>query len=223
MSLVGFLAAIKAPLIVAGFVAAYTVCEFAGLAPTPAELSQALLVFFRQHGAVVIAPICFLENFAPVNSWFPAALAILTAMASTSGDPKAGVLMFVVIWGSSLLGLVASFTLGRKLGHRQPDLIGSPKRNSRMKEMIIALTVFVHPYTGSLHVFRRGLEQAQWWDVWGAIVVAQFLWSVFWALTIYNYGLWLYEGNMLFILIWGYIVVWAILDLRKAYLRAAAQ
>jgi hypothetical protein len=206
-----FVKFLRAPLIATLVVLSYTIANLEGAVPSPERISSELLLFFTKRGALVVAPICFLENFAPLNSWFPGALAILTAMSSTSGDITAAIRMFFVIWPSSLLGLIASFYLGRFLHMRGQTV--SPhevqKRNN-FKNWIVTLVVFFHPYTGSLHAFRSGASGAPWSLSWMPILTAHFLWSVFWAVTTYKYGLWLYSGQGLLLLVWGYLVIWMI-------------
>jgi hypothetical protein len=110
--------ALRAPVLAIFIVLTYTVTNRVGLVASPEELSAALLTFFTQYGALVVAPLCFLESFAPFNGWFPGALAILTAMSSTTGNIPAAVEMFFVIWFFSLVGLLASFLTGRFLHAR---------------------------------------------------------------------------------------------------------
>jgi hypothetical protein len=218
-----FLKFLRAPLLAALVVLSYTIANLEGAVLSPEQISNELLLFFTRHGALVVAPICFLENFAPLNSWFPGALAILTAMSSTSGDITAALRMFFVIWPSSLLGLIASFCLGRFLhmrGQMTPPRELSKQNN--LKNWVITLVVFFHPYTGSLHAFRSGASGEPWALSWMPILTAHFLWSIFWAVTTYKYGLWLYNGQGLLLLVWAYLLIWIIVA-AIGYLKFAAR
>lgn len=201
-------AALFAPAAVAMIVLTYTLASAVGALPPAEELSQSLLAFFKRHGPLVVAPICFVENFAPVNAWFPGALAILTAMASTSGDPEAAIKMFLVIWPSSLLGLLASFLAGRLLGKRRRVVQTMESRDPDRSVWLLSLLTFFHPYTGSLNVFRMGTVGDSIRRIGTAVFVSHLLWSIFWAVTTYRYGLWLYNGSGLLVLVWLYLVAW---------------
>lgn len=202
------MAALFAPAAVALIVLTYTLASAVGALPSPEELSRSLLAFFKRHGPLVVAPICFVENFAPVNAWFPGALAILTAMASTSGDPEAAIKIFFVIWPSSLLGLVASFFAGHLLGRRRRMIQTMETRDSDRSVWLLSLLTFFHPYTGSLNVFRMGTVGDSIGRIGMAVFVSHLLWSIFWAVTTYRYGLWLYNGSGLLILVWLYLAAW---------------
>lgn len=205
----------------------YTIANEFGSVPPPSEVARILLSFFAQHGLWIVAPICFLENLAPLNSWFPGAFAILTAMASTSGDAIAGVRMFFVIWWSSLLGVAASYAIGRTVGNREKACSVDHSSNAFSKiDWATAFIVFVHPQTGSLHTFRLGTRSRSWRKAFLPVLIAHFSWSVFWAVTTYKYGLWIYGGNTLLFLIWGYLLFWigfeSLKFLRQSHLRAMA-
>lgn len=202
------MAALFAPAAVAVTVLTYMLASAVGALPPPDELSQSLLTFFKRHGPFVVAPMCFVENFAPVNAWFPGALAILTAMASTSGDPEAAIKMFFVIWPSSLLGLLASFLAGRLLGRRRRMTQTTEPKDSDRSVWFLSLLTFFHPYTGSLNVFRMGTVGNSIRRIGIAVFVSHLLWSVFWAVTTYRYGLWLYNGSGLLLIVWLYLIVW---------------
>jgi hypothetical protein len=133
-------------------------------------------------------------------------------MASTSGDVTAAIRMFLVIWLSSVLGLIASFLLGRAMrGIQVGSSTGAEKRSILWKRWLVTMALFAHPYTGSLHAFRVG-GQDKALSAWPSILVANFIWSIFWGVTTYKYGLWLYEGNTLLTLIWAYVLIWLSMD-----------
>jgi hypothetical protein len=212
-SILDLLAEIRTPLLVLVIVWSYAISSSFGIAPTPERVSEAMLVFFKRYGTAAVVPICFLENFAPVNSWFPGSLAILTAMASTAGDPAAAIRMFFAIWFSALIGLGASFVAGRRIqGSNTSNSHSASMAETKIRSWIITLLMFVHPYTGSLHTFRAGAKRIPFLRAWLPILVAHSLWSIFWGVTTYTYGLWLYEGSTLFILIWAYLIGWILFD-----------
>jgi hypothetical protein len=68
--------------------------------------------------------------------------------------------------------------------------------------------VFFHPYTGSLNVFRMGAAGDPFMAILMPVLVSHLLWSMFWAITTYRYGLWLYSGAGLLIFVWVYLVIW---------------
>lgn len=208
-SLWGLFSALRAPLFATAIVFAYTGASLGGLIANSEQLSTALLAFFSSYGVVVIAPICFLENFAPFNSWFPGALAILTAMASTSGNPSAAIRMFFVIWCSSLAGLIASFCFSRFVLMRgETKSVHSAHARSSVRDWVVTFLAFVHPYTGSLHAFRAGASNKPWTFSWPSMVFAHLVWCVFWGVTTYRYGPWLNQGQTFLVLLWLYLAAW---------------
>jgi membrane protein DedA with SNARE-associated domain len=158
--------------------------------------------WLTQRGILALWCVSVLENTVAVNTYFPGSLAILTAMASTQGDITKAVLAWVSIYLGALVGLYASYFIGRSLS-TAPTI-----QNSKLKS---ALT-FWHPYLASISCMQFGAARIPFASFSISTLPIATFWNLFWGVAMYNFGNFLGGSQSFVYFINGYIILLFALD-----------
>jgi hypothetical protein len=198
------------PLSILTVVLVYLLARSAGVLPTAKALSDGLGVYFDRYGLGLLAFVCFIEYFAPINTWFPGAFGILSAMASTSGDPSKALIVFLVIWISSFVGLAASYLFGGFFLRNHYRTGNEPASHSLLQGIL-----FIHPQMASLHLLQLGAERQFSLQLMVQTIGYQSAWSLFWGGTIYWFGVWFLESSAIYLAVFAYLLLWLARDVRR--------
>jgi hypothetical protein len=184
--------------------------------PSPQELNRLLVRLFLKYGLPLIALSSLLENIVGLNAWFPGAFTILTGMSLTAGHPSRAILTYLVIYIPAYCANVFSYILGRS--QRQSVQTTHPPKE-RDVWLWFVLTYW-HPQLASVTAFSMGIRDIvprSMFLVHSLLVSA--LWSVFWAVTIYHFGLIANVADYFGILFLMYLLIWAATDTWKFFSR----
>jgi len=176
--------------------------------PSPHELNELLVSLFKRFGLPIIGLSSFIENLIGVNSYFPGAFTILTGMSLTAGHPKEALVTYLVIYIPAYLANILSFFLGKL---RSSDK--QPGSSSPRKTTLWFICTYWHPQLAAVSAFSVGVR-----DLLPPkeFLIRSFLvslvWSVFWAVVIYNSGLMVNVTGYFSMLFFVYVVVWMVFD-----------
>lgn len=187
--------------------------SWAQVIPEPRELSQKLSHLFSHYGLPLVILCSFLENLAGVNSYFPGALTILTAMALTAGQPAKAIATYLAIYLPALVANILSFRFGLLTRQQGVENGLSVKKTC----MWIAATYW-HPQLASLTAYSIGSKNLRFRTFVKCSFPISFAWSVFWAVLIYTSGLLVDFTSYLFLLSFIYAIGWSLLEI-FTYLR----
>jgi membrane protein DedA with SNARE-associated domain len=164
-------------------------------------MTAAAVSFVSDHGSVALFITAVLENTALVNTYFPGAIAILSAMALTSGNPSLAMSVWLVISAGAFLGQIASFYLGRRMS--------AFSENNTSNFAILAYAVsYVHPYLGSLSSLNLGKNTTKSSVYLMILIPSLTLWNIFWGLSMYYFGNFLGNSASIFTLIIAISLIW---------------
>ena len=169
------------------------------------QIGNSVKEFFLTVGLWVLPIIVFVEYLYGVNFFFPGALTIIFAMASTEGQIFKAVSVFLIIWIFSLLGMIFSFTIGR-FQSRLSDLTITG-RSSFVKKIFI-LCSYAHPLTASIRAFQQGANHVTYRNYLLELVALNFIWNLFWGIISYCFGAVITAGNTFAYLLFFYSIYW---------------
>lgn len=202
-------ACLKAATVPLGILTAVLVLQlasWAGIIPTQASLMAAIVAWVAAKGAVAVFIVSVLENTAVFNTYFPGAIAILSAMALTHGNPVAAVQIWLAITCGGMLGQVISYLLGRRI---QLSSSAVPHWST------FALTYW-HPYTSSFTAFNAGSQGMSPTAFAMRALPSILAWSLFWGISMYCFGNFLGDAENFVRLIILYLIGWALISMVKA-------
>lgn len=168
-----------------------------GLWPSYQDIFSAISKWLAGRGALAVFAVSLVENIAILNTYFPGAIAILGAMAATSGDPALALKVWLAITMGAAAGQTASFYIGRQVQRVKTNVTS-----------LAMLTAYWHPFPGSLVSFtagRSGSKEIDFFPRAGAILL---FWNVFWGAAMYLFGNFIASENSLAFIV-GVLVVWA--------------
>lgn len=192
-----------------------------GVTPSPSDLQSELVRLFDEHGVWVVAPVSFVENLGGLNIYFPGSVAILTAMALTSGNLERAILIFFVIVLPSFTAHQLNFLGGRLFGASRADFLGENRLDFRTRRGLVVgfLATLWHPHFTALTAMVSGAE-GMCYRRFLAYFTPIFLgWNTFWGVTMYFWGAFARQGEGMFSFFWAYIVGWAAWDIWKLWKR----
>lgn len=169
-----------------------------------------LLTFFARYGAIVVAPISFVENLVGLNVYFPGSIAILTAMALSAGDPHKALATFVAITVPAFLAHQVNFVLGKRLRGRE---VGNTGRYKTVfgRNALFAGSLW-HPHFAALACIDAGSQGLSYGLFLSAFAPWFAVWNIVWALVMYNFGLLLTRDSKGNPLILGFLALWLLWD-----------
>lgn len=186
-----------------------------GVIPSPIQLNGVLLHLFIRYGLPLIALSAFLENLVGFNAYFPGAFTILTGMSLTAGHPAQAILTYFIIYIPSYTANVLSYCAGswRKFGTL--DVTISPSN----KIWLWFLLTYWHPQLASVTAFSAGVRNIRKTVFFAHSFFVSLLWSLFWAIIIYHFGLIANVAGYFGLLFIIYVLIWAAMDTWKYFKR----
>lgn len=181
------------------------------------ELAQR---FYGDYGSIILFIAGILEAIFIVGFYVPGSTTILLGGTLSSTD---SVSFFQVIFWSTLglaLGYSISYLMGRYGGTRIlkksgfEDQIGTYK-DKLSKNKIIYFWATVHPNIASLLAVAAGSLNINFLQFILMISIGQTIWSIFWGIVFYIFGLYLLKRIMILVLI--VIIILLIYQLFKYY------
>lgn len=114
----GTLSRIRAQLIVGVMLMLGAVLQEFGVIPSSPAIMNTLRQFLDTYGVGFVVLIAFLEHIGGLNVYFPGSIAILVAMANTSGNPRQAWAVFSAIILASALAQVVNFVASGWIGKK---------------------------------------------------------------------------------------------------------
>lgn len=197
-----------------GFCALLYTGSLLGLIPAPAKLNADLLGALKAYGLPLIAFCALLENIVGLSVYFPGAFTIVTGMALTAGDLQFAIVTYFAIYIPSYCGNWISYLFGRKEGRA----LGRERVEGKHESLLFTIA-YCHPQFAALKAFSSGLQRrSARWFLRKSLPVS-LVWSVLYAVLIYNLGL---NANFLSYMPWLfliYLVAWTAWDTIKFFKR----
>lgn len=183
------------------------ILSITGIAP---QLSSLLRTLFESSGIWLLTPIVFVEYLYGFNFFFPGALTILFAMASSAGDLQRAILVFFNIWIVSVLGLYLSFRLGVRSNASCAPLRDSPNRRWSFVRRFFCFAMYAHPLTASIRSFQSGVNGVPTKTFLLELIPSNVFWNIFWGTVSYKYGQVLTSGNAFAYILFAYSIIWLV-------------
>lgn len=203
-----YLRAAGIPLAVLVLVTLLQIASAYGFIPSQAYLMDTIVAWVSTKGAPAIMVVSLLENTAVLNTYFPGAIAILSAMALTHDNPAAAVQIWLAITGGALAGQSISYLIGRTAKRFQ--------RSGTTRTYVFWATYW-HPYTSSFTALRAASQGMPFVQFALRCLPAVLVWNLFWGISMYIFGNFLGGGENFVRLIILYLIGWAILTMVQTW------
>ncbi len=191
------------PMIVIAMASAFAIGTKLGFLPSSIELGEKLLGLFRQYGLPLVIVCAFIENLVGFNGYFPGSIAIITAMAQTSGDVYAAVTTYFAIYLSSVAGNLLSYYFGWL--QRKPNQLG--EENTLFWKVLLS---YWHPQLASLTAYSAGVSGTHVRHLLQAAVPISLAWSLLFAVALYQLGLPKNTTGALLPVFAVYLAIWCV-------------
>jgi membrane protein DedA with SNARE-associated domain len=172
--------AIRNPLLILLLTVGFEAIAWLGWLPSQGAILESIGKWVVAYGILAVFGLSLLENVVVFNGYFPGSVAILAAMASTNGDPSAGLKVWTAIAIGSVIGQIVSFLMGRRVPSAPPD----PER----RFWISALLTYWHPQLGSISSFASGAQGMNLSRFLSALIPILTLWNIFWGVLMFSFG-----------------------------------
>ncbi len=183
-----------------------------GVLPPPAMVLDSLSLSLGSGSLGLVAICGFLENISILTVYFPGSVVILFAMASTHGNPSLAVHMWLTIFLSAQLAYSVNYWAGRILNSAV-----EPETRTFRTSLWISLAAFWHPHVASIFTYQQGVTGLSWPRFFAATTIAWGIWSIFWAITMYNVGAARPAGSSMVALIFACIGIWIVAEVAIFY------
>lgn len=210
----GYLHALKPQIIVIGIILILQIPASLGFIPGPNEIMDYVSNLFATHGLPLIILASFIENFAGLGTYFPGSIAILAAMALTAGHPALALLTFIAIVIPAIIANILSYFIGYYNRDKESAL---PFRSGKSLFMWYAATYW-HPQLAAVSATASGGEGIKFGRYASHFLPVSLVWSIFWAVLLYNAGKVASSTSIFTPLFYCYLVGWILWDIRKHYL-----
>jgi len=215
---------IRKQLILLGIVTVMLVLSRAGEIPSPECLARYLEGYFETYGLPLVAITSFLENLVVVNIYFPGSMLVLAAMALTAGNPTRAVLTYLAIVLPAIISQHVNFLLGRSSRGRRPtadrEYREGPERLAGMRNWLVFFSTLWHPQLASVTCFAFGSSGISYRAFARYLYISGLAWSIFWGLLIYHVGNVLRPTQNLIPLLYVYLILWLLWDIRSVQKRS---
>lgn len=190
-----------------------------GILPSTSSLMQSIKGLFEKHGLPLVAICSFLENIVGFNAYFPGSVAILAGMALTAGDPTRALLTYFAIVLPAGSANVLSYLSGRYLARKEEYSPDSDRTNIEHanQSWMLFLATYWHPHLAATTSFAVGIKGMLFKSYLIKFTIASLVWSAFWGLAVYHFGVFINEGRDLTILVYSYLIIWAAWDVFNAF------
>ncbi len=192
---------------------------WSGYGPSPLVISQTIKVLFERFGLGFVAAVSFVENIIGLNVYFPGSVAILTAMALTTGDPSRALMTFLSIIIPSFISHQLNYLIGRILGHEmRGDTIPNASEGAQPSSArwLWFLSTVWHPHFAAVTSMAAGSQKMRYRVFVSYFAPSFLLWNVFWGFSMYSIGYIVDETGTVFPLFFLYIIAWLVWDLIRA-------
>lgn len=216
----GYLRAIEPQLIVIGLVATLFILSRLTFIPAPTEIAIFAINLLATYGLPLIMLASFIENFAGLGAYVPGSIAILAAMAATAGNPLQATITFFAIVMPAVLGNVLSYYVGYFT--RPPENINLPERSTKNLIFWYASTYW-HPQLAAVSAMASGSGGIKFPRYFAHFLPVSLLWSIFWAVVMYNAGKVVATPGFLAPLFYIYLLGWVVWGLHKHHKSLSSQ
>lgn len=186
---------------------------WASFLPRPSELPELIVRLIARYGFPLVALASFVENLAGIGTYFPASLALVGAMASTSGDPHRAFLMYCAI----VVPAIAANIISYGAGYLTMRLHAPSELRSSRSIAIWYVTTYWHPQLAAVTAMASGAEGVPFVRYLIFFLPVSLAWTILWTAILYNVGRVFDVNNALLPIFYVYLVGWLLWDLRKFY------
>jgi membrane protein DedA with SNARE-associated domain len=202
-----YLSAALLPFLLLCAVVVIEVLALADLIPSQGHLIGVIGKWLAYQGTFAIVGISLAENIVGFGVYFPGSLAILTAMATTSGNPSQASFVWLAITMGAMSGQLINFGLGRRVSGR-----GGIPVSKKISAREFWLT-FWHPQFASVTSLRAGQSGIDIYLYLRMMIPSLLLWNVFWGTVMYSWGNLLGDGEGWTLLFIAYLLSWIAYEL----------
>lgn len=210
-----FLRALLPQIILLSLIAALYSLSLLGVIPSPIQLNEDLLQMFMRYGLPLIALSSFLENLVGFNAYFPGAFTILTGMSLTAGHPAQAILTYFFIYIPSYAANALSYCMGSWRRFRTIENAASSSKNVKLWFLL----TYWHPQLASITAFSAGVRNMQKAAFFVLSFLVSVIWSLFWAVIIYHFGVFANVAKYFSLLFVAYVLIWTVIDSLKFFHR----
>lgn len=185
-----------------------------------ADLDTRIIGYITTGGLEVVALFSLLENLPGVNALFPGSVVLVARMGTTHGDPELAFSTYLAILIPAMIANTLTFLLGTRFARRSRSYPGAEVVQSTTATSALWLwyfTTYWHPHLAALTAYAAGSKGVAFSRHLSAFIPISLLWSVVWALLLYNLGAFIDVSTQLTSLVFIYLAVWIAWDLRKLY------
>lgn len=194
---------------------------YIGVIPTTSDLTETISNMFTKYGLPLVAIFSFFENIGGFNAYFPGSVVILTAMSLTAGDPFKAIITFLFIIIPSIAAHNANYFFGKFINSKKYNNTNIVNKNSADTDKLSKFTIFFstlwHPHFAAITCIASGSEGLSYRKFLKYFLPACIFWNIFWGMVMYYFGDLVNSTSNLMPLFYGYIVIWALFDIKKYY------
>lgn len=191
------------------------------LIPSLPEINSRVIGYIAQGGFGVVALFSFLENLPGINAYFPGSVVLVARMGTTHGDPGLAVSTYLAILIPAMIANTLTFLLGTRFVNRSVTYsqAQSTPTTTRLKSSLWLwyFTTYWHPHLAALTALAAGAKGVGFSRHLATFLPISLLWSVIWAVLLYNLGAFVDVSTQLTSLVFVYLVLWIAWDLRGLY------
>lgn len=208
-------------LIMTGFL----VLSKVGMIPSAEALGSLLEDYFHHKGGLIIVVLfAFVENIVGVNTYFPGSIVLLTAMATTAGEPTRAFLVFFYIAIPSLAAQFFNYGIGRAMNHwRSTDMNSLQPRialNASVNaSWVVFIATFWHPHLAAVTSIAAGKNDMPVGMYALLSISIGLFWYTFWAFVMYHFGVLVKETSIWIFIAFGYVCIWMFWDIARMMIK----
>ena len=214
LKLKSYFRALKPQLIVIGLVLILQILSRFSFIPNPNEIVAFMIGLLATHGLPLIMLASFIENFVGLGTYFPGSIVILSTMALTAGNPMQAIITFFAIIIPALIANVSSYWIGYFTRAKEPTTF--PARDTKALFAWYGATYW-HPQLAAVSAMASGGEGIKFWRYFTHFLPVSLVWSIFWALFLYNAGKIVFSPSLFALLFYCYLISWLLWGIRKHY------
>ena len=214
LDLKGYVFALRPQIVVICIVLILQILSLLNFIPAPSEILAFMINLLTTHGLPLVMAASFVENFGGLGTYLPGSIAIMSAMALTAGNPAKAIMTYFAIIVPALAANLLSYWIGYY--NKAEDAEKFPIRSTKALLLWYGATYW-NPQLASITAMASGSERIKFWRYFAHFLPVSFVWSVLWALFLYNTGKVAFVSTFLAPLFYVYIIGWTLWGIREHY------